>query len=145
MRAVTMRKGALRRLELITQIPGSASIAAGSRVLYDGRASAMVRMLHKIESAAGFTIIDRSGPLLAPTAAIREFIEEALQILRCAPGAMAEPAPVVVPAGCSSKLFTAAERAASVKRVGVSLGVEHLVVRLPECRCPGPGRRPRGS
>ena len=32
----------------------------------------------------------------------------------------------------------------AAKRADVSLGVEHLVVRLPECRCPGPGRRPRG-
>jgi hypothetical protein len=95
MRAVTMRKGALRRLELITQIPGYASIAAASRVLYDGRASALVQMLHKIESAAGFIIIDRSGPLLAPTAAGREFIEEALSILQCAQEQMAEPAPDV--------------------------------------------------
>lgn len=77
MRAVTMRKGAMRRLELITQIIGYDSIAAAARVLYDGRASALVQMLHKIEAAAGFTIIDRSGPLLTPAAAGREFIEEA--------------------------------------------------------------------
>ena len=31
------------------------------------------------------------------------------------------------------------------RRGYVSLGVEHLVVRLPERRYPGPGRRPRGS
>ena len=32
----------------------------------------------------------------------------------------------------------------AAKRADVSLGVEHLVVRLPECRRPGPGRRPKG-
>ena len=36
-------------------------------------------------------------------------------------------------------VLTAAERAY------VSLGVEHLVVRLPECRFPGHWRRLRGS
>jgi len=41
-------------------------------------------MLHKIEMAAGFTIIDRSSSPLAPTAAGREFIQEASQILRIA-------------------------------------------------------------
>ena len=30
------------------------------------------------------------------------------------------------------------------KRAYVSLGVERLVVRSPECWRPGPGRRPRG-
>jgi len=86
MRAVTMRKGALGRLELITRIPGHDTIAAAARILYDGRASALVQMLHKIETAAGFTIIDRSGRPLAPTAAGREFICEAFQILRIAQG-----------------------------------------------------------
>ena len=84
MRAVTMRKGALGRLELITRIPGHDSIAAAARVLYDGRASALVQMLHKIEMAAGFTIIDRSGRPLPPTTAGREFIQEAFQTLRIA-------------------------------------------------------------
>ena len=60
---------------LITQIPGHDSIAAAARVLYEGRASALVQMLHKIEMAAGFTIIDRSSSPLAPTAAGREFIQ----------------------------------------------------------------------
>jgi hypothetical protein len=84
MRAVTMRKEALGRLELITCIPGHDSIAAAARVLYDGRASALVQMLRKIETAAGFTIIDRSGRPLAPATAGREFIQEASQILRIA-------------------------------------------------------------
>ena len=82
MRAVTMRKGALGRLELITRIPGYDNIAAAARVLYDGRASALAQMLHKIETAAGFAIIDRSGRPPAPTTAGREFIYEASQILR---------------------------------------------------------------
>ena len=80
-RAVTMRKGALSRLELITRIPGHDSIAAAARVFYDGRASPLVQMLHKIESAAGFTIIDRTSTPLAPTAPGREFLHEASQIL----------------------------------------------------------------
>jgi hypothetical protein len=84
MRAVTMRTGALGRLELVTRIPGHDGIAAAARVLYDGRASALVQMLHKIETAAGFTIIERSGRPLAPTAAGHEFIQEASQILRIA-------------------------------------------------------------
>jgi hypothetical protein len=84
MRAVAMRKGALGRLELITRIPGHDNIAAAARVLYDGRASALAQMLHKIETAAGFAIIDRSGRPLAPTTAGREFIYEASQILRIA-------------------------------------------------------------
>jgi len=66
MRAVTMRTGALGRLELVTRIPGHDSIATAARVLYDGRASALVQMLHKIETAARFTIIDRSGRPLGP-------------------------------------------------------------------------------
>jgi len=94
-----MRKGALGRLELITHIPGHDSIAAAARVLYAGRAIALVQMLHKIETAAGFTIIDRSGRPLAPTAAGCEFIQEALQILRIAqeqghrPGGQLEDGP----------------------------------------------------
>jgi DNA-binding transcriptional LysR family regulator len=72
-----VRKGALGRLELITRIPGHDNIAAAARVLYDGRTSAMAQMLHKIETAAGFAIIDRSGRPLAPTTAGREFISEA--------------------------------------------------------------------
>jgi len=84
MRAVTMREGALSRLTLITQIPGHDSIAAAARAIYGGRAGALVQMLHKIETAAGFTIIDRSSRPLAPTAAGREFIREASQILRIA-------------------------------------------------------------
>lgn len=83
-RAVTMRKGALGRLELITQIPGYDSIAAAASVVYDGRASALVQMLHKIETAAGFIIIDRTSTPLAPTTAGHEFISEAFQILRIA-------------------------------------------------------------
>ena len=65
-RAVTMRKGALGWLELITRIPDHDNIAAAARVLYDGRASAMAQMLHKIETAAGFAITDRSCRPLAP-------------------------------------------------------------------------------
>jgi hypothetical protein len=84
MRAVTMRKGALGRLALITQIPGHDSIAAAARALYDGRDGALRQQITKIETAAGFTIIDRSSAPLAPTAAGREFIQEALQILRIA-------------------------------------------------------------
>jgi hypothetical protein len=84
MRAVTLRKGALGRLELISRISGHDSFAAAARILYDGRASALVQMVHKIETAAGFTIIDRSGKPLAPTTAGRQFIQEAFQILRIA-------------------------------------------------------------
>jgi hypothetical protein len=81
LRAVTMRSGALTRLELITRIPGHDSIAAAASVLYDGRTRALAQMLHQIETAAGFTIIDRSGRPLAPTTAGNAFISEALQIL----------------------------------------------------------------
>jgi hypothetical protein len=84
MRAVTMRTGALGRLELITQIPGHDSIAAAARALYGGRDGALQQMIRKIEAAAGFTIIDRSSTPLAPTADGRELIAEALQILRIA-------------------------------------------------------------
>jgi hypothetical protein len=84
MRAVTMRKGALGRLELITQIPGHASIAAAARAIYDGRVGALTQKVHKIETAAGFTIIDRSATPLAPTEPGREFLREALQILKTA-------------------------------------------------------------
>jgi DNA-binding transcriptional LysR family regulator len=41
-------------------------------------------MVHKIETAAGFTIIDRSSKPLGLTAAGREFISEAFQILQIA-------------------------------------------------------------
>lgn len=84
MRAVTMRKGALSRLELITEIPGRDSIAAAARVLYDGRDGALRQQITKIETAAGFAIIDRSSMPLATTAAGHELIQEALQILRIA-------------------------------------------------------------
>jgi DNA-binding transcriptional LysR family regulator len=84
MRAVTMRTGALGRLELITQVPGHDSLAAAARVLYGGRQGAFQQMVRKIEIAAGFTIVDRSSTPLAPTADGREFIREALQILRIA-------------------------------------------------------------
>ncbi len=66
MRAVTMRTGALGRLELITRIPGHDSIAAAARALYGGRDGALQQMIRKIETAAGFAIIDRSAtPLVA--------------------------------------------------------------------------------
>jgi len=84
MRAVTMRKGALGRLALITQIPGHDSIAAAARALYDGRGGALRQQITKIETAAGFTIIDRSSTPLTPTADGGEFIQQALQILRAA-------------------------------------------------------------
>lgn len=51
MRAVTMRTGALGRLELITRIPGHASIAAAARALYGGRGGALRQMIAKIEAA----------------------------------------------------------------------------------------------
>ena len=69
---------------MITQIPGHDSIAAAARALYDGRDGALRQQITKIETAAGFTIIDRSGTPLAPTAAGREFIQEAVQILQTA-------------------------------------------------------------
>jgi hypothetical protein len=84
MRAVTMRTGALRRLELITRIPGHDSIAAAARALYGGRDGALQQMIRKIERAAGFPIIDRSSTPLTPTDAGRVFISEARQILRAA-------------------------------------------------------------
>jgi hypothetical protein len=84
MRAVTMRTGALGRLELITQVPGHDSLAAAGRALYGGRHGAFQQMVRKIELAAGFTIVDRSSTPLAPTADGRGFIREALQILRIA-------------------------------------------------------------
>lgn len=84
MRAVTMRKGALSRLELITQIPGHDSIAAAARAIYGGRGRALRQMVHLIETAAGFTIIQRSATPLAPTAEGQEFLREALQILQAA-------------------------------------------------------------
>lgn len=82
--AVTMRKGALSRLELITQIPGHDSLAAAAGVLYNGRDSALRQMVHKIETAAGFTIIDRSATPLTSTEQGRDFLREALQILQTA-------------------------------------------------------------
>ena len=84
MRAVTMRTGALSRLELITQIPGHDSIAAEARTLYGGRDGALQQVIRKIETAAGFPIIDRSSTPLAATGGGREFIREALQILQAA-------------------------------------------------------------
>ena len=84
MRAVTMRTGALGRLELITQISGNDSIAAAARVLYGGRDGALQQMIRKIETTAGFPIIDRSSKPLAPTDAGRDFIREAHQILQAA-------------------------------------------------------------
>jgi hypothetical protein len=84
MRAVTMRTGALGRLELITRIPGHDSIAAAARALYGGRGGALQQMIAKIEAAAGFLIIDRSGAPLSPTDAGRDFIREAHQILQAA-------------------------------------------------------------
>jgi DNA-binding transcriptional LysR family regulator len=80
--AVTMRTGALTRLELITRIPGHDSLAAAARALYGGRDSALRQMVTKIETAAGFPIIDRSSTPLSPTDAGHEFIREALQILQ---------------------------------------------------------------
>ncbi len=84
MRAVTMRTGALGRLELITRIPGHDSIAAAARALYGGRGGALQQMIAKIEATAGFLIIDRSGAPLSPTDAGRDFIREAHQILQAA-------------------------------------------------------------
>ncbi len=79
-----MRSGALRRLALITQIPGHTGIAAAARDIYDGRAGALRQKIRSIEKAAGFTIIDRSATPLTPTEPGHEFIQEALQILRIA-------------------------------------------------------------
>jgi DNA-binding transcriptional LysR family regulator len=84
MRAVTMRTGALGRLELITRIPGHDSIAAAARALSGGRGGALQQMIRKIETAAGFRIIDRSSMPLIPTDAGCEFIREAHQILQAA-------------------------------------------------------------
>jgi hypothetical protein len=84
MRAVTMRTGALGRLELITRIPGHDSLAAAARALYGGRDGAFRQMIAKIETAAGFPIIDRSSTPLCPTDAGRDFIREAHQILQAA-------------------------------------------------------------
>jgi DNA-binding transcriptional LysR family regulator len=66
----------------LAEIPGHASIAAAARALYDGRGGALQQMITKIESAAGFRIIDRSATPLSPTYAGREFIREALQVLQ---------------------------------------------------------------
>jgi len=84
MRAITMRQGTLSRLTVITQIPGHDSIAAAARAIYGGRDSALRQMVHKIEKAAGFTIIDRTSTPLAPTEQGGELIREALRILRAA-------------------------------------------------------------
>jgi hypothetical protein len=62
-----MRQGTLSRLTVITQIPGHDSIAAAARAIYGGHDSALRQMVHKIEKAAGFTIIDRTSTPLAPT------------------------------------------------------------------------------
>jgi DNA-binding transcriptional LysR family regulator len=50
-------------------------------------------MVRKIEIAAGFTIVDRSSSPLAPRADGREFIREALQVLRIAQAAEAHEPP----------------------------------------------------
>ncbi len=84
MRGVTMRTGALGRLELITRIPCHDSIAAASRALYGGCCGALEQMIAKIETAAGFRVIERSSTPLSPTAAGHQFIREALQILQAA-------------------------------------------------------------
>lgn len=84
MRAVTMRTGALGRLELITRIPGHDSIAAAARAFYGGRVGALRQMIRKIETAAGFRIIDRSAKPLSATETGREFIREAHRILQAA-------------------------------------------------------------
>jgi hypothetical protein len=89
MRAVTMRTGALGRLELITQIPGYDSIAAAARALYGGRDGALPQMIRKIETAAGFLIVDRSSTPREPTGKGREFMREAFQVLRIAQAAEA--------------------------------------------------------
>jgi len=46
--------------------------------------STFPEMIAKIEAAAGFLIIDRSGPPLSPTDAGGDFIREAHQILQAA-------------------------------------------------------------
>jgi hypothetical protein len=61
-----MHTGAVGRLELITQVSGHASIAAAARAIYGGRDSALCQKARKIETAAGFTIIDRSAIPLTP-------------------------------------------------------------------------------
>jgi DNA-binding transcriptional LysR family regulator len=48
------------------------------------RDGALQQMIAKIETAAGSRIIDRSSTPLSPTDAGRDFIREALQILRAA-------------------------------------------------------------
>jgi hypothetical protein len=53
-------------------------------VLAPASDGALQQMLRKIETAAGFTIIDRSSTPLSPTDAGRDFIHEAHQILRAA-------------------------------------------------------------
>ena len=92
-RAVTMRTGALGRLELITRIPGHDSIAAAARALYGGRGGALQQQLSKIEKAAGFPIIDRSSMPLFPTDVGRVLIREAHQVLRAPREAGSHPNP----------------------------------------------------
>ena len=48
-------------------------------------------MIAKIETAAGFPVIDRSSTPLCPTEAGREFIRLAHQILQAAAGEQAKP------------------------------------------------------
>ena len=49
------------------RIPGHDSFADAARVLYDGRDGALRQMIAKIETAAGFHIVDASSTPLAPT------------------------------------------------------------------------------
>jgi DNA-binding transcriptional LysR family regulator len=63
---------------------GHADLAAAARALYGGRDGALRQMIAKIETAAGFRIIDRSATPLSPTDAGRGFIREAHQILQAA-------------------------------------------------------------
>jgi hypothetical protein len=48
-------------LGIVSTVPGHDSIAAAARVLYDGRASALVQMLHKIETAEILLIAQEQG------------------------------------------------------------------------------------
>jgi len=83
-RAVTTGRGALGRLALITQIPGHTSFTAAAHAIYDGRGAALRQRVRDIETAAGFTVIDRSTTPLTPTKPGRAFLREALQILQTA-------------------------------------------------------------
>jgi hypothetical protein len=89
LRAVTMRTGALGRLEMITRMPGRDSLAAAARMLYGGRGGALQQIIAKAETSAGLRIIDRSAAPLSPADAGRELIREALEILRSAQEQMA--------------------------------------------------------